>query len=508
MTASDFVVTRSRVSVLAVACAVLASAATWLFVYNSGLGYDALEYLVIGRSLHDGHRLYDFVPSKSWGLYAFVGPYLRLPGASTRAGVAMLITGLLVVIALSTFVVVQRRFGGRAATLAAALVMIGALFMELNYLEAEAFVFLAGLSAFALVTPQSPMSSRRSAAIGLVLGLGVAFKVVATLYLPAAVAGLILISRRDSAFNRRSHVAALILGFLVAVAVPAMFFAATSRLQPHLLWSYVFPILQYPSNTDWVSKLYTKLLWIWLLVAGAAIAYAALRRSGRVNPDFRVWLLVMLGISGLVPLLKTQASHYAFPGAAFLLIFVGVAFDLVVPRVNRKTFVSIAVPVIAVITVSGVMYRPDAISRLFRVTRFDDATSAQRIDALASPAEGVIFVTGSTRLYWATGRYPAWPVLNTDVQTTYLIRTQPDRLMRALDDPAVRLVEFDPEAPGFDDAHLLQTPAARSFIAAFNCRLRGSFTRHNDAASGLVLWLRKPGAPVTPQCEPSSGDAL
>ena len=43
----------------------------YLFTYNSGYGYDGLEYLVIARAISRGAQLYSFMPSKSPGVYFF-----------------------------------------------------------------------------------------------------------------------------------------------------------------------------------------------------------------------------------------------------------------------------------------------------------------------------------------------------------------------------------------------------------------------------------------------------
>src|SRR5205814_7835481 len=84
-------------------CGVLFLLGVVLFVYNSGYGYDALEYLVIGRSVKDGYSFYAFVPSKSWALYYLVAGYLWLPQASTHLGISLLITAILLLVCLVTY---------------------------------------------------------------------------------------------------------------------------------------------------------------------------------------------------------------------------------------------------------------------------------------------------------------------------------------------------------------------------------------------------------------------
>jgi hypothetical protein len=91
----------------------------FLFSYNSGYGYDALEYLVIGRLLGQGMSLYDFMPSKSFGIYYLVK---WLTTAGMPLGHLTLSLVIMVIFALcvsSVWFVVNRLSSARAALVAA-----------------------------------------------------------------------------------------------------------------------------------------------------------------------------------------------------------------------------------------------------------------------------------------------------------------------------------------------------------------------------------------------------
>ncbi len=111
-----------------------------LFAYNSDFGYDALEYLVIGRSMNDGYEMYDFIPSKSWLWYVFVQRSINLLGGDfTHLQVTLLITLLFSSIGISSFYVINKITKNlKTAFVATLLTLICCFFMEMNFLEPEA----------------------------------------------------------------------------------------------------------------------------------------------------------------------------------------------------------------------------------------------------------------------------------------------------------------------------------------------------------------------------------
>ena len=480
-----------------VALAVLAVCATELFVYNSGFGYDAFEYLVIGRSLNEGYRFFAFVPSKSWGIYALVAAYLRVPYGSTHLGVSLLVTAILLLVCAATFQVVRRRgYTPRAALLSAVLVGAAALFMELNYLEPTGLVYLAGLMSFAAVT--GPGADRRAwpwLAAGAWVGVGTAFKSVAVLYL----VGLILWSaRRMWADDHRrrveglEHIALMMTGCVAVIAAQAVYFWLSGRFQPYVEWTFTFPLLYYPAHVQWLSKLYTKLLWVWLVVAAAIAASFDRRIRLAIQADDKIQLLLVMGAVSLVSLLKTQSSHYAFPGAAFLLIGAAVVADQWLARCWKGSFVAIVTFGAVALTsmlVSVALYRPAALLRLVTVRQFDDEERlATELRALVPPGAAAIFLEGGTKSYWFSGHYPVWPVLNTDVQTTYFVQHRAAKLLATLDAPGLQLVEFNPRTSEYDDERFFAAPESQLFLQTVQRRLESGFTRHDTRAG--VFWTR------------------
>jgi hypothetical protein len=219
-------------------------------------------------------------------------------------------------------------------------------------------------------------------------------------------------------------------------------------------------------------------------------------------------LVVACGVCGLVPLLKNQSSHYAFTGTAFLRVYAAIVGDWIAVESLarlRRFWVLASVAALSLCVVSGVLYRPDAVARLWRRTSFSEEDVLGRtIRQHVRADQFAIFLGHGTRAYWPSGRYPNWPLVNTDVQSTYYVQHHAARLLRALDDPRLALVEFNPEAPVFDDPQFARSPATTAFVREFSCRLSAGFARHDDVMPPLVVWFRsgEPTAPRDQACQP------
>ena len=111
-----------------------------LFAYNSGYGYDQLEYLVIGRAWARGIPFYTYIPSKSFGIFALVAVLSRLGVGFGHASLALVIAGVFASVIGGTYLVVKATSDDRAAVVGLALVAASAAFMEMNFLQPEAFV--------------------------------------------------------------------------------------------------------------------------------------------------------------------------------------------------------------------------------------------------------------------------------------------------------------------------------------------------------------------------------
>lgn len=482
--------TRTALCVLGLA---LLCGAFFVYARNSGYGYDALEYLVIGRSLVDGYSFYDFIPSKSCGLYYVTAFFLRIGWPATHAGVAALVTLLFALAVGLTFAVVRRSCGPRAAPAASALVALCAVFMEMNYLEPEMPVYLFGLLAFAmLLGAEAPRRRALLLALsGLWIGFGVSFKTVAAFYYPAA----LLFAVTGPAPRARWRDASLLTAGLAAgLLVPLVYFGLSGRLGPHLRWTYVFPLLHRPADTFWLPKLFTKLLWLpVLLVITVAVSLRPALRD-RVYGSRANVLALLMGLAALAALLKQQASHYVFPGAAFLSIFTAAAWCEVLPRGRRLPPAAAAAALVlgAALVASVALYRPAALRRFAGWKNFaaeEDAVAAAIREGVP-PEKNALLFRKSTLLYWITHRYPNVPLLKTDVQETYYLRNHPGVLQEALRDPDLLLVEYDPAWPGFQDRTFPRTGADRDLMRAFEDELEKHFAIADTSASPYVLWKR------------------
>src|SRR6266540_3690889 len=297
----------------------------YLFTYNSGYGYDALEYLIIGRALSQGQPLYSLIPSKSPGIYYLTAAFLSAGLPSNHYTVSAIITLSFVATLVGTWLAVRRTLNKEIAVVSTLLVGACAVFMEMNFLEPEGTVYLSGLAAFVLVL-QSTKSDKRLPLFtaGLCLALGFEFKSVAAFYLLGIFCFML--------FRRLHHVVTvrgllesgtvLAAGFFLGSAIPILFFAVTGRLGEFWTWTVTFPLFHYPANTFWLKKLVTKLLWFHLLLMVSFICAVLIPRSQKfIWKNSAAPLAFFMGLASYLALLKTQSSHYCFPGAGFFAIF-------------------------------------------------------------------------------------------------------------------------------------------------------------------------------------------
>lgn len=449
---------------------------TWLFVcflicalplfflisYNSGYGYDQLEYLVTGRSLAEGYQFYYWIPSKSFGIYTFVAICCRLGGGFGHFSTSVVITLLFLAITVATFKVVAATENATTGLTAAVLVALCAVFMELIFLEPEPFVYLSGLAVYYLL-----LKNRNNVVFlflaGLALGIGMDFKSIAAFY--AVGAGVFLLLR---AYKRRQltmfflrWMPAFLGGFIISVGAPAIYFASTGRWTPFWRWSVIFPLFQYPRNSVYLSVLYTKLLFInSIVVCGFILSFSPGLRQRLYSRDTVVLALLMGGVA-YIALLKTQASHYYFPGASFFCIFVAIVLNnALAPIVAKGRFNSwqiAAGALLAMILMIGsvALYRPVRLKGLFRVRDFAiEEGGIARFARSLVPENKRMLITkpGSDTLwYWVAHRYPPRPFINTDQKTAWFLREQPQAVLDWLNDPDLVLVEFNPKEPAIDD---------------------------------------------------------
>ena len=468
-----------------VATLVCSSILFYVYSYNSGYGFDALEYLVIGRSLAQGYPMYTFIPSKSWGLYAFVAGALRLGVPGTHAGISTLVVLLFIVTLLSTWWVTNRIFGAGIALLNTILVALCAVFMELNYLEPESIVYLCGVAAFYLLAVADKngnvLRPSRLFWAGFLGAAGCAFKVVAALYVVAIVVFLLMPSR-NSVFNLKSdirNVSFVLLGFVAGFVPQWLYFVATGRGGEFMTWTIAYPLLYYPHDNRYFSKLYTKLLWFVVLALLCMIL--ALRKQLRMKlRSERILLLAgLMGVVSLLSLLKTQSSHYVFPGAAFLCLVFSWTIWMSAVQYSALTLKRTMVAATALTSLVGIAifaYSPRVLGRLISWRDYvEERSLKRRLQSMVGRDDNFIATDGAVQLYWLSERYPPFPAVNTEAQTTWWLRNAPHVFADALQDSRVTLVEFNPANIQLDDPRAYTMGPWKPALKELQERLPDSF---------------------------------
>lgn len=463
-----------------------------MFSYNSGYGYDALEYLVIARSILDGHAFYSFIPSKSFGLYYVTAFYLAFFEQGTHLLISALVTAIFALTVLATFIVASRD-DYLEGVIAAILVGLSAAFMELNFLEPEGLVYFFGLLGFC--------SARRAVLTGknrywffagMAIGVSTWFKSIGLLYLVGVWVFQVngLLRRKDQGLRSIGLIVVLTgAGTLLIMIAAGAYFGITDRFVDHVYWTYFYPLLYRPADYSYVNKLWSKLLWFNVLVV-ICIVLSFLPGNRRALYERQdTALLLALGLAAMFSLVKVQASHYLFPGAAFLCFFCARVI-----RVNINSLRN-SIPILAVsvllLALSVALFRPDVFSRLYTFKSYTQEESiGEEMNKLLVHGEKALFFKNSTWLYWVSGKYPNVPFVNFEIQTSHFLKDHPEVLNAALDDPELGLVEFCSQAPSFQDSAFLETVGNAEFIDDFYNSLRSKYTEKQLVNSDYCFWVR------------------
>lgn len=471
----------------------------FLFAYNSGYGYDAYEYLIIARSLDQGHRLYDFIITKSYLLYSATDVLLRLLGGYNHVSVSALIMLLATGVLLSAWYT-ARIFSERAALIAVVFTAVCCFFMEMNFLEPESWIAIFGLNAFALVTRTQNPKNWRWFGAGVLLGVAMCFKSVAAFYVAGfgAFVGILWLAGRITFWPMVVRGALVLLGFAVPLLLSAWYFYATNRLDEHLEWSYVYPFGGYPAHTLFLTKFFIKLGWLLLLVlvSLAMVLQQPYRSVYQKTPA--LWLALLLAVFASATLLKTQASHYFFPAAIFLSLHLGFFVDQWITHqgeqrqgIPRRLLVAGSL-VGGLAVVSLLVYRPDAAKRLVSVKDYGgEKQVGEIIRQLAGPTGNVLLIDNAMTLYYLSDREPNVPFIHTEMQTTHYIKSHPDTYGRALADTNLKLVVFGNRTSVIDDSTTIHQPANAYALRQLRTGLKTSFKPVNDPRLGLTYWVRK-----------------
>jgi hypothetical protein len=475
--------------------------AFFLITYNSGYGYDQLEYLVIGRSLTDGYSLYYWIPSKSFGIYTFIAVLCRLGVSFGHFSDSLVITLLFLIIVVGTYKLVRAANGAGSGVLAAVLVAFCAVFMELTFLEPEVFVYLFGLAAY-YVLLNKPANRASMFLAGLALGAGGDFKSVAAFYAIGAAFFLFLAAlrtgRRTTFFF--SWMPALFGGLVVSCGVPALYFALTGRWDPFWRWSVTYPLFDYPRTSVYLYVLYTKLLFIHLIIIGGILLSLRPGLSSYIYSDDHAVLALCMGTSSYLALLKTQASHYCFPGAAFFCVFVSIVIIKALPlstgsfRLKSWQVGAGGLLAAALVVLSVSLYRPGKLRVLFSVTDYAAAEGViERSPQFTVPAAKrvLIMVPGAdVRWYWLAHRYPPPPFVDMDQKTAWFLRHRPEVVFDVLDDQDLVMVEFNPKNPAMDDPDFGASAQDRALWERLSKELQKRFVPFHQEPDGEVFWRR------------------
>lgn len=461
-----------------------------LFSYNSGYGYDALEYLTIGKSLAEGLQWYDIIPSKSFLIYAIAAVWGLAFGIS-HFSVSVLITIIASAIVLSTYYIARQLYGRQSALVASALTAVCCYFMEMNFLETEGFVAICGLWAFYFLNRQKFWIA------GLWLGLSISFKVVGLFY-AVGVGGwwfiqLFIAVRPVTFFTKTGW---LLLGFFIPILVSLGYFALVGRLEEHIHWTYVYPFGGYPSHTIFLTRFLLKLSWFILISAGVLLT-GFIQYKKLIQPKSPLLLAFLMLLVSLFPLFKTQASHYALPSAVFIAIALAAllkdSLRTNATLISKKVFLLLFSAFL--LAVGGIyLYRPDAMRRMIEVKDYSHEKSfASWLNALVPvDKKGLFLNRNSMYLYLISGKTPAVPFVNTEMQTTDYLSKNPETLNKALDNPTLRVVIIDNPHLIFLDSISITKPAFKKSITGFEQKLTNEFVTLNcDGLHDLTIWIRK-----------------
>jgi hypothetical protein len=466
----------------------------YLYSYNSGYGYDALEYILLARSLADGHASYSFIPSKGPGIYAVGYTWLSAGLTLDHKGLSALITLAAAALLLLAASIAYRLYNGTVAFFTAVWIALCMAFMEMNFLETEQFMALAALAALYCIAKAErdcTLTSLKVLGAAVTLGVAMLFKAAAAFYLVGLLGYLVHTGRP---FWRRSfwRCTTAVAGFCLPPLLACAYFADTGRFHEHVFWTYTFPLFYYPANTLFLSKLYTKLIWFFAALIVASVYSVRGRAAAGFWKDPAMQLAAWMGGVSLCALLKTQASHYVYPAAAVLALLIAKVAACMVEQTKLRKTAPIAVAFVLAVSAlfgSAYIYRPSVFARFFGLRSFSEESDLKRcLTNWAGKERTVLAFRDSALVYWLSGTYPVIPVVNTNVQTTWWITKHPTALADAIDDSGPNFIEFCPRRPAYDDPDGLRNPLVKTALAAFETEVIRNYDRALSCSTGYCFW--------------------
>lgn len=472
----------------------------FLFTYNSGYGYDAYEYLVLARSLDEGYRLYDFIPSKSYLLYTSTNVLLNLLGGYNHLSVSALITLLATGVLVSAWRA-ARIFSKRTALLTVLLTAACCFFMEMNFLEPESWIAIFGLNAFALAVGNNGKQPWRWLAAGLLLGLAMCFKSVAAFYVVGFGAFILTLwlTGRLAFWPMVGRGMLVLVGFALPLFLSLLYFYATNRLEAHLEWTYIYPFGGYPSHTLFLGKFLIKVSWLLLLLLLSVVVVLQRPYRSRYQQTPALWLALLLAFFACVPMLKTQASHYFFQAAVFFSLHLGyltdqwlIEYEIRYRQVPYRLLALGGGGLGLLLTISLLLYRPGTLKRFFSLADYSNETQiGDFIREKAGPNGHVLLFDHAMYLYYLSDRAPNVPFIFTEMQTTHYLNSHPDTYQRALADTSLKFVLFGNRTSLIDDSTALHQPVHVRAIHQLRTGLKKDFILTKDPRFPLPYWVRK-----------------
>ncbi len=465
-----------------------------LFAYNSDFGYDALEYLVIGRSLNDGFEMYDLIPSKSWLWYVFVQQSINLLGGDfTHFKVTLLISLMFVGIGGSSYYVIKTiSKSTKTAFVSTLLTLICCFFMEINFLEPEAPIVILAVWALFFLAKNTNFGWLWA---GVLFGIAMCFKSIAMFYVAGAGFYLIyecFVINKSNFWPITQKGTLMILGFTIPLGLSLLYFYSINRLDQHIYWSYIYPFGSYPAHTIFLKKLIIKTFWfIFLIVLSLGLALKN-RKLFFMNPIFSISFF--LGVFSLTSLLKSQASHYVFPAAPFFSLLIAVVYEhyseIFKIKLTKIYFFAGSL-VILVLSITYVT-RPDVVQRFFRINDFAvDKMYSNTINRYLKPGDKTLLIDFGSLYYFHSHTYPNVPFINTEMQTSDYIKKNVDVYQKSLQDTNLKLVAFGFRSTVIDDSSKVNTPENKMALDKLRQSLQENFVSEKDSVLSIILWQRK-----------------
>lgn len=468
-----------------------------LFSYNSGFGYDALEYLIIGRSLNDGYLMYDFIPSKSWIWYVYVQKLINVFGGDfTHLQVTFLITLQFLGLGFSTYWVVNKiTKDGKTAIIAMFLSLICCFFTEMNFLEPEAPIAILAIWSLYFLTKNKNSDWLIA---GILLGVAMCFKSIAMFYIAGA--GFYLLFDcfvlRNRTFWQITQKGTLILvGFAIPLLLSILYFYAQNRLEQHIYWSYIYPFGSYPSSTIFLKKLIIKLFWFAILTKISILMaiFGKNRLQFFNNSIFTIPLF--FGFFSMASLLKSQASHYFYPAVPFfsiIIAYVYTHYSLKYEKQLIKIYLSVGTLSIVVLLITFITRR-EVINRLLKIDNFAiEKTYNTTVNRYLKKGDKTLLIDFGTLFYFHSHTYPNVQFINTEMQTSDFVKKNTDIYQKSLQDTTLKLVIFGFRNTVIDDSTKLNTPENRIALTKLREELNKKFVEETDSVLYVKLWHRKP----------------